>query len=191
MSILDKNTLTKLYNDLGKSDSEIAAFFNFDRTHIVHKRKEYGIKTRMSTGRLGEIKTIEKLVELFGKENIVDMNLLDATSEFDVLLFDKTRIEIKSSMKHRNGWYSFSFSNPENKRIISGDNVILTRTNRTIKRLSNSCDYLILCCIGSSDNNFIILPSNDNRIKLRSTIGIRDFNKYRKNVNNWNLLKNK
>lgn len=186
---MEKATLNYLYSELGKSDSEIAAFVGLDRTALVKMRQKFSIETRLSTGRIGELKVIERLTHLFGKENVIDMNNSDATSEYDILLNGTTRIEVKSSRQQRsNSRYHFTFSNAEKVGVRNTERVIVTATNRTIKKMEESCDFVILVLIDSAETDFLIVPSNDSLIKGKLTLSTKSADRHPEFKNRWDLL---
>ena len=186
---MEKATLNYLYSELGKSDSEIATFVGLDRTALVKMRQRFSIETRLSTGRIGELKVIERLTHLFGKENVMDMNDSDATSEYDILLNGTTKIEVKTSRQQRsNSRYYFTFSNPEEAGIKKTERVVVTPTNRTIKKMEESCDFVILVFIGSTETDFLIVPSYDSLIKGKLTLSTKNADQHPEFKGRWDLL---
>ena len=188
---LTKENISYLYKNRGFSDREISEFYNIDRTYIVHLRKEYGIPSRSmeNSGRLGELKVLERLIERFGKDNVLDMNEVDKTYPYDILLFGKIRIEVKSARRSKDGRFCFSFSNAGGRGVdVNNPYVFITKTGRTIKNLDYTCDYLCLVFI-EDDYTFSFIPTNqkfDFYKKSTSTIHLNDIPKsYR---NNWHVF---
>lgn len=186
---MNKDVLRYLYHDLGKSDSEIAKFLNFDRTAVVHMRKRLGIETRIKTGRIGELAVVQKLIEEFGAKAVIDMNEKDATSNFDILLFKKIRIEVKTSryIESQSG-FCFSFANPARSRVKASENVWVSDTGRTVKNLESSCDYVVLVFLHKDLKDFLIIPATHYLLKDKQTLRITENNIPKKYLNNFSLL---
>lgn len=186
---MEREVLAYLYTDLGRSDAEIASFIGLDRTAVVHMRRRHRIPTRTSTGRTGELKVIDELEKRFGKKNVVDMNEEDATSDFDILLNDNIRIEVKSAKKANDrSRYYFAFSNSKERRVKRTERVKVTRTGKTIKDLSQSCDFVILVFLDGKATDFLILPSDSAIIQNKQTISLRGTGGYPEYRSNWDLL---
>ena len=188
---LTKENIYYLYKIKGFSDREISEIYNVDRTYIAHLRKEYRIPSRLlkSTGRLGELEVLERLIEMFGKDNVLDMNEVDKTYPYDILLFGKIRIEVKSARIGKDGRFCFSFSNAEERGIDANNPyVFITKTGRTIKNLDYTCDYLCLVFI-EDEYTFSFIPTNQkNDLYKKSTSTIRLSNIPKRYINNWHVF---
>ena len=190
-SFLTKENISYLYQTRGFSDREISEIYNIDRTYVVHLRKNYGIPSRaeVSTGRIGEKKVIEHLIELFGVENVLDMNEIDKTHPYDILLFGKIRIEVKTSKRSLDGWFRFSFSNAGSLGAnVNNPYIFTTHTGRTIKNLDYTCDYLCLVFI-EDDYTFSFIPTNQGfDFYKKSTASLKLDNHPQEFINNWNVF---
>ena len=189
--ILTEEKLYYLYQTKGFSDRDISEMYNISRGHVNNLRRMYGIPSRAekSTGRLGEIKVIEHLIEMFGEENVLDMNETDKKHPYDILLFGETRIEVKSSKQSDRGYFCFSFSNSEELGVDT-DNpyVYVTHTGRTVKNLDYTCDYLCLVFI-EDGYTFSFVPTNQGfDFYKKSTSSIKLENHPRELLNNWDIL---
>lgn len=187
--VIDKNKLEELNENL--SDSQIAKMLGVDRTYIVHLRKAYGIKANsqsISTGRIGELFTVLSLLKQ--GYAVRDMNSLDKTAPYDVLVNGKIRIDVKSAVISTDKAYRYQFGNSKDKKIALTSNVIETRTGRTLKKYSESCDYIVFVALSDNTQAFII-PSDHSELVGKQTISISNvsdnrFNRFR---NNWDLLR--
>lgn len=187
---VSKDQLKRMYTVEGMSDSQIAKEFNCDRTTILYLRQRYGIKTKLRTGRLGELLVIDELNQRFGKNNVMDMNEADATSLFDILLKDDIRIEVKSSRRSIDNKFVFAYSNKKEQGHLVDENTIRLPSGRTLKLLEKSCDYVVLVFIDYEKTDFLILPSNAPGMfnKSSKSYGGRKLNEVSKHFNNWGLL---
>lgn len=190
-SFLTKENISYLYQTRGLSDREISDIYSVDRAYVGYLRKNYGIPSRIevSTGRLGEKKVIEHLMKLFGEENVLDMNEVDKTHPYDILLFGKIRIEVKSAKMSKDGRFCFSFSNAESRGVdVNNPYVFITKTGRTIKNLDYTCDYLCLVFI-EDEYTFSFIPTNQkNDLYKKSTSTIRLSNIPKRYINNWHVF---
>lgn len=188
---LNEPILRRLYEDLGRTDSEIAEFFGADRTTIVNHRKRYGIKARKSTGEIGEEMVMKELRSRgFSVKN---MNKVDKLHPFDLLLNDAVRIEVKSS-KLKNDRFSFVFSEKPTNDNIESDTRIRLKSGRTRKLFRKTCDLMILVGIDDvKDCHFFILNPKDIPDQVGTIIvPYNPFSKskYAKYRENWDLIEN-
>lgn len=186
-SLLTKETLTYLYTQLKKTDKEIADFLNVDRTYITKARKDFGVKSRISTGRIGEMRVIKALKSQGFK--VEDMNLKDKLHSFDLFVDRSIRIEVKSAkFNPKYDRYYFVLSEQAKMQNAVNDKRIMLKNGRTKKIFSKTCDFIIFVCIGVKEDVFYILPSDllpNESSMLNIKIGY-SFEKYR---NNWDLLR--
>lgn len=189
MTVLNRLLLEKLYVELGKTDKEIANFFEVDRTAIVHARKDYSIKTRETIGRKAELIVLEKLKTL---GHVKDMNKVDNLHGYDILFNKKIRIDVKSSNEHKNR-FAFSLSEKAANENIISETRIRLNNGRTKKLFHKTCDYLIFVGFSLSGKERIwIIPSDKIPVK-RGTIYISrtdlSKDKYGPYEDNWEQLK--
>src|SRR5699024_9453039 len=183
-----KPILENLYIDLGKSDREIASFLNLDRTAIVHARRKFGIKARKSVGRKGELVAIEALSNLGIK--VKDLNEVDRLSEYDLLLNDEIRIEVKSSNINYKGNYHFTLSDSEKNGCVESDTRIRLNNGKTKKIYEKTCDFIVLVGLDKGENHkFWIVPSDELPLDLQAmSISLTGNSKYAKYFNKWELI---
>lgn len=187
MRILTKALLEKLYIDLEKSDNEIASFLGLDRTTIVRARERFGIKTRLSVGRKGEMIALRELDKLGFR--VLDMNKIDRLSEFDILVNDFLRIEVKSASEHKGRFYYVLAEKPEAGHVISDKRIRLSN-GRTRKLYSKTCDFILLVGLSKDKSpSFWVIPSKDIPDDLQTlSVSISKRGKYAKYFNRFDLL---
>ena len=173
--------------DLEKSDNEIASFLGLDRTTIVRARERFGIKTRLSVGRKGEMVALRKLEKL--GFHALDMNKIDKLSDFDILVNDNLKIEVKSASEHR-GRFGFTLSEKPETGCVVSDNRIRLPNGRTRKLFSKTCDFLLLVGFPKDkDPLFWIIPSKDIPDDLQTlTTSTSKNGKYAQYFNRFDLL---
>lgn len=147
--LLSREFLQQEYCRLGKTDRKIAAENNVTRTTVSRTRKQYGIATRLTTGRAGELLVLDRLRAI--SRDVLDMNEQSKTSEFDVL-FKGQRIEVKTA-RLIDGHYRFQLGNAPEVGVV---NAYKTHTGRTIKSYDASCDFFVFVCL--DDNECFIVP---------------------------------
>ncbi|WP_405103134.1 hypothetical protein [Oceanobacillus sp. FSL H7-0719] len=185
-AVLDERLLKRMYIELGKTDKEIASFFNIDRTTVVHARKEYGIKTRLTTGRVGELSAIQKIREL-GNE-LEDMKENNKLSDFDLLVNYQIKVEVIAANMH-DGRYRFSLSEQEQNGMAISETRIKLNNGRTKKLFNKTCDFIVFVGIDKRGNsNFWVIPSSDIPLKLQ-TLTISPTGKYSKYSNRWDYFR--
>lgn len=187
MKTLTKSLLKRLYVDLEKSDNEIASFLGLDRTTIVRARERFGIKTRLSVGRKGEMVALRKLEKL--GFHALDMNKIDKLSEFDILVNDNLRIEVKSACEYKGRFYYVLSEKPEAGHVVSDKRIRLSN-GRTRKLYSKTCDFLLLVGFPKDKEPlFWIIPSKDIPDDLQAlSISTSKKGKYAQYFNRFDLL---
>lgn len=187
MRILTKALLEKLYIDLEKSDNEIASILGLDRRTITRARERFGIKTRLSVGRKGEMAALRKLENL--GFNALDMNKIDKLSEFDILVDDNLKIEVKSASEHK-GKFKYVLSEKSEAGHVVSDKRIRLSNGRTRKLYSKTCDFLLLVGFPKDKEPlFWIIPSKDIPDDLQTlSISISKKGKYAQYFNRFDLL---
>lgn len=185
-----KDELIQMYEVEGLSDNRIAKKLECDRTTVVYMRQRWNIPTRSLTGRQGELLALNELIKRHGKSNVIDMNETDATSTFDILLYENVRIEVKTARRSasRND-FCFTFSNKKENGILEDEITYKLPNGRTIKDLSKSCDFVILVFI-DEEINYLILPSDTPGIfdKQSKFFGKKRLAKWSQHFNNWRIL---
>lgn len=153
---MDKMTVRNLVYERKWTDQQIADFFNVTRSYIVHFRKINGIQREMTIGRKGELLAIKKLKEQ-GYE-VKDMNLIDKTTPYDLLVNNEIRIEVKTASlsKGRNS-YLFSLANPPRSNCIESDTRTILKSGKSLKYYEKTCDIMMF--VGITEGLFWILPS--------------------------------
>jgi len=185
---LTKEMLLRLYTNLGKTDKEIAEFFDIDRTTIVHNRKNFGIEARKNSGQLGEELVIGKLKNRGFK--VQDMNEKDKTSPYDLKVNGHIRVEVKTSRVKENR-FSFQMANKKEARCIPSDHRILLPTGRTLKLYHLTCDFVIFVGLATEKIHYYVVPSafieeGRQTIQFSST----GPHKYQQYESQWKLIKN-
>ncbi|UXU77322.1 hypothetical protein MUA27_10630 [Mammaliicoccus sciuri] len=152
---MNKMTVRNLV-ERGWTDRQIAEFYNIGRTAVVHFRKKYGIKRKLSTGRLGELIAIKKLQEVGYK--VEDMNLKNKTASYDLLVNDDIRVEVKSaSLSDERNTYQFILTNPPISNCIESNIRTVLNNGRSLKHYEKTCDIMMF--VGITENLIWILPS--------------------------------
>ena len=183
---LTKEILIRLYTKLGKTDKEIAEFFDLDRTTIVHNRKRLGIEARKNLGQIGEVLVISKLTQRGFK--VQDMNEKDKTYLYDLKVNERIRIEVKTSRLHE-GKFSFSMSNKKEAECILSEHRVLSPTGRTIKIYRKTCDFVIFVGLTPEKIHYFIVPSSfieDGKTSIGFTPAVN--HKYKQFENQWKLI---
>lgn len=184
---LTREILSRLYTKLGKTDKEIAEFFDLDRTTIVHNRKKLGIEARKNTGQIGEALVIRKLARWGFK--VQDMNKKDKTSLYDLKLNNHIRIEVKTA-RLSEGCFRFSLSNKKEANCIPSEHRVLSPTGRTVKIYRKTCDFIILVGLTPEKIHYYIVPSSVIE-DGKTTIGFSPAakHKFKKFENQWKLIR--
>lgn len=152
---MNKMTVRKLV-ERGWTDRQIAEFHNIGRTAVVHFRKKYGIKRKLSTGRLGELIAIKKLQEVGYK--VEDMNLKNKTASYDLLVNDDIRVEVKSaSLSDERNTYQFILTNPPRSNCIESSIRTVLNNGRSLKHYEKTCDIMMF--VGITEKLIWIIPS--------------------------------
>ncbi|MFK5672985.1 hypothetical protein ACI6CX_01375 [Mammaliicoccus sciuri] len=152
---MNKMTVRNLV-ERGWTDRQIAEFYNIGRTAVVHFRKKYGIKRKLSTGRLGELIAIKKLQEVGYK--VEDMNLKNKTASYDLLVNDDIRVEVKSaSLSDERNTYQFILTNPPRSNCIESSIRTVLNNGRSLKHYEKTCDIMMF--VGITEKLIWILPS--------------------------------
>lgn len=183
---LTKEILIRLYTKLGKTDKEIAEFFDLDRTTIVHNRKKLGIEARKNSGQIGEALVISKLAKRGFK--VQDMNEKDKTYLYDLKVNGCIRVEVKTSRLHE-GKFTFPMSNKKEAECVPSEHRILSPTGRTIKLYRKTCDFVIFVGLTSEKIYYYIVPSSliaDGSTSIGFTPTVN--HKYKQFENQWKLI---
>ncbi|WP_426355992.1 hypothetical protein [Mammaliicoccus sciuri] len=152
---MNKMTVRNLV-ERGWTDRQIAEFYNIGRTAVVHFRKKYGIKRKLSTGRLGELIAIKKLQEVGYK--VEDINLKNKTASYDLLVNDDIRVEVKSaSLSDERNTYQFILTNPPRSNCIESSIRTVLNNGRSLKHYEKTCDIMMF--VGITEKLIWILPS--------------------------------
>lgn len=152
---MNKMTVRNLV-ERGWTDRQIAEFYNIGRTAVVHFRKKYGIKRKLSTGRLGELIAIKKLREVGYK--VEDMNLKNKTASYDLLVNHDIRVEVKSaSLSDERNTYQFILTNPPRSNCIESSIRTVLNNGRSLKHYEKTCDIMMF--VGITEKLIWILPS--------------------------------
>lgn len=186
-AVVDRTLLKRLYVDLEKSDNEIASLLGLERSSITQARKRFGIKARLSVGRKGEMVALQKLEKLGFR--VLDMNKIDKLSEFDILVNDNLKIEVKSASEYK-GQFKFILTEKSESGCAVSDKRIRLSNGRTRKLYSKTCDFLLLVGFPKDDEPlFWIIPSKDIPDYLQ-TLGtsISKKGKYAQYLNRFDLL---
>lgn len=168
------------------SDNKISEITGLDRTTIVRSRQKYGIKTKETTGKVGEKIVYDTSLEL-GME-VVDMNDKDMTHEFDFLI-NRKRVEVKTATIYEDGYYRFVLTNSKERGSVEGEKCIRLPNGRTKRRYDLTCDYFVLVGLNESKTDFFIIPSKNLPINMQ-TIGVspKPGGKYLPYKDRWDFL---
>ena len=186
-AVVDRTLLKRLYVDLKKSDNEIASLLGLNRRTIAQARKRFGIKTRLSVGRKGEVEALRKLERL--GFHVLDMNNIDKLSEFDILVNDNLKIEVKSASEHK-GQFKYVLTEKSEVGCVVSDKRIRLPNGRTRKLYSKTCDFLLLVGFPKDKEPlFWIIPSKDIPDDLQTiSISTPKKGKYAQYLNRFDLL---
>lgn len=144
--------------ELGKSDKEIGDFLGVHRSNITHYRKNNNIPKPTTVGRQGELAAISRLRKL--DFEVEDLNLIDKSSRYDLLVNKKLKIEVKSSKRGRDGRFRFSFANKRENQCKTSENVLRLKNGKTVKNYQKFADYFIFVGIDDDVYHFWIIPTN-------------------------------
>ena len=61
---------------------------------------------------------------------VEDLNLIDKSSRYDLLVNEKLKIEVKSSKRGRDGRFRFSFANKRENQCKTSENVLRLKMER-------------------------------------------------------------
>lgn len=140
----------------GWSDREIAEFYNVARRKVGHFRERNGIKRKTTVGRKGELLAI-KMLEEKGYE-VKDMNLLDKTSPYDLLINNEIRVEVKTAnLSSKRQVYNFMLSNPPSSKCIESETRTILKCGRSLKHYEKTCDIIMF--VGITEGLVWIMPS--------------------------------
>lgn len=155
----DKATTIKYLSiELGKSDKEIGDFLGVHRSNITHYRKNNNIPKPTTVGRRGELAAISRLRKL-GFE-VEDLNLIDKSSRYDLLVNETLKIEVKSSKRAKDGRFRFNFANKRENQCKTSESVMRLKNGRTVKNYQKFADYFIFVGIDDDVYHFWIMPTN-------------------------------
>lgn len=189
---LNEFILSRLYVDLGKTDAEIAEFFNIDRTTVVKTRNSLGIKSRKSTGEIGEELVLKELRSRGYK--VEDMNEKDKLHPYDILLDNEIKIEVKSSKMTDNKRFNFCLCEKPSNQNIESESRIRLQSGRTKKLFRKTCDIMIFVGIEPEGDChfFLIKPEEipDKTSNINIALNPYSNGKYSKFRENWDLLEN-
>jgi len=145
------------------TDSQIAKDEKVSRTAICHRRRYHKIPNRIMTGRIGELKAIQ-LFKGFGFD-VIDMNLVDKTASYDLLIDGHIRIDVKSASLSSDKKYNFQLTNK-----LSDGCKHRRLSTRTKKDYEKSCDFILFVCI--DDDNYYLQESAElNESIITQSIG--------------------
>lgn len=144
--------------ELGKSDKEIGDFLGVHRSNITHYRKNNNIPKSTTVGRQGELAAISRLRKL--DFEVEDLNLIDKSSRYDLLVNKKLKIEVKSSKRGRDGRFRFAFANKRENQCKTSDSVLRLKNGKTVKNYQKFADYFIFVGIDDDIYHFWIMPTN-------------------------------
>lgn len=154
----DKATTIKYLSiELGKSDKEIGDFLGVHRSNITHYRKNNNIPKPTTVGRQGELAAISRLRKL-GFE-VEDLNLIDKSSRYDLLVNENLKIEVKSSKRAKDGRFRFNFANKRENQCKTSENVMRLKNGKTVKNYQKFADYFIFVGIDDDVYHFWIMPT--------------------------------
>ncbi len=154
------------------TDSQIAKDEKVSRTAICHRRRYHKIPNRITTGRIGELKAIQ-LFEGFGFD-VIDMNLVDKTASYDLLIDGHIRIDVKSASLSYDGTYKFQLTN----KLSDGCKHRRVST-RTKKDYEKSCDFILFVCL--DDDNYYLQESAELNESIITQSIVRSTVKYLEN----------
>lgn len=144
--------------ELGKSDKEIGDFLGVHRSNITHYRKNNNIPKPTTVGRQGELAVISRLRKL--DFEVEDLNLIDKSSRYDLLVNEKLKIEVKSSKRGRDGRFRFSFANKCENQCKTSESVLRLKNGKTVKNYQKFADYFIFVGIDDDVYHFWVIPTN-------------------------------
>lgn len=145
------------------TDSQIAKDEKVSRTAICHRRRYHKIPNRITTGRIGELKAIQ-LFKGFSFD-VIDMNLIDKTASYDLLIDGHIRIDVKSASLSSDKKYNFQLTNK-----LSDGCKHRRLSTRTKKDYEKSCDFILFVCL--DDDNYYLQESAElNESIITQSIG--------------------
>ena len=149
----------KEFKRLITSDNEIANLIGLEKSSITQARKRFGIETGVSVGRKGEMVALQKLESLGFKA--LDMNKINKLSEFDILVNDNLKIEVKSASEYK-GRFMFTLAENSKAGYVVSDKRIRLANGKTRKLYSKTCDFLLFVGFPKDKEPlFWIIPSKD------------------------------
>nr|DAL16189.1 MAG TPA_asm: centromere-binding protein [Caudoviricetes sp.] len=155
----DKDVAIKYLSvELGKSDKEIGDFLGVHRSNITHYRKNNNIPKPTTVGRQGELAAISRLRKL--DFEVEDLNLIDKSSRYDLLVNEKLKIEVKSSKRGKDGRFKFAFANKPENQCKTSENVLKLKNGKTVKNYQKFADYFIFVGIDDDVYHFWVMPTN-------------------------------
>lgn len=144
--------------ELGKSDKEIGDFLGVHRSNITHYRKNNNIPKPTTVGRQGELAAISRLRKL--DFEVEDLNLIDKSSRYDLLINGNLKIEVKSSKRNKDGRFRFAFANKRENQCKTSDDVLRLKNGKTVKNYQKFADYFIFVGIDDDIYHFWVMPTN-------------------------------
>lgn len=184
---LSKELISHLYIDRGYSDKEIANFMGIHRTQISRLRSTYGISTRQSLWELGETFVKDYLQEL--GHDVTDMNEIDKTYSYDLLVNGRIKIDVKAA-KETSGFYKFILTEKSENGNIESESRLRLSNGRTKKIYRKTCDFIVFVGIREENALPIIVPSqNINDLLQTLSYPISGISKYKPYANAWEQIK--
>ena len=173
--------------ELGMSDKNIAKLFEVTRSSIAHFRRHHGIFKQDSIGRKGELAVLRRLNKLGFRAR--DMNEIDKSYPYDVLVNQKIKIEVKTATLSDDKRFVFALSDKPSNGNIESENRIVLPSGRTRKLYERTADYFVLVGIDEDGLDFWIMPTNAIAKNQYCITCTNNSHKYEKYKNNFDILR--
>lgn len=182
-----ETTIRYLSTDLGMSDKNIADLFKVTRSTISHYRRNHGIFKPNTLGRKGELAALRRLNKLGFRAR--DMNEIEKSYPYDILVNQKIRIEVKTSTLNNGNTYLFTLTDKQTNGNIESENRITLSSGRTRKLYDQTADYFVLVGVDDDGLDFWVIPTDEiDRNEVNIICSIKS-NKYADYKNNFDSLK--
>ncbi|AFQ29917.1 hypothetical protein P4493_05290 [Bacillus thuringiensis] len=158
MVAVTESQLRDLYEVQGKTDKQIAGEYGVDRTRISQLRKQWGITTRLTVFDKGVKDVTDKLESLGFKVKNVKKD--DKTANYDLLLNDLIKIEVRTSSALDRGRQHFRLLEQASTGVVESDIRIKLKNGHFRKLFRRTCDYIIFVGYEEGNINYWVMRSS-------------------------------
>lgn len=185
--MFDGESIRRLVEESNLSDYQIAEIIGASRSTVSHYRRILSDVNKINKcGRVGEIEAINQILKL--GLDCIDMNINDKRSEFDILVNQKIRVEVKASQCNGNSW-KFVFSHRAVNIHNKAGKYEQTTSTRYVKDVKRFSDFVVLVAFDGNEKHFFVIPVKEFKDKIQTVNIPKKMNgKWSKFLNRFDLL---